>query len=802
MKKSAIKFINRIAVIAVAAILCVTAAIITADSRGVAYAVDNSVVTLYETYDGDGTDFSGTGVYQIPSNYDWRYYLTSVTNEFTGVKFVMQKDYTSDGEFPITTGGKNYVLNLDLNGHYIRNQQVIEHAGRTLILDGAGGGEGSFVLSTYTAIEYRGSDSTVCEFYVDANHKYLTGELPTSPLLIYGGKVSKIVNNGSSKKEIKLTAYLPAGYAFVSDSGEKIPYETVSKVNGFSGSATFTSVKTEHLTTALCDHDSVTSGKCDYCNATVDGFEALETAKREIAALQEQLDATKEELATTKDQLTATTNSLNTAKTELETAQSDITTNAEGIAKNATDIATNAENIAKNSQALSTAMQDVDDQLNTIKDTLNGSDGVNAKIAALEAQLNNTADSALKTALQDQIDGLKTSVTDVNTSVANITKEGGLIDQAVAAEKTARETAVKAVQDNLDTAYAELTKSIGDNTKSIDAVKSDVAALQGAIKTLNDTIATVATKDELSQAVAKEEQARQDAFNSLSNSLTSATKSLGDNIAENAGNIATIQGDIENMQKSTTALEAVSALLNDPDADASANPLAQAIKTAIATAKQQALNGAAASINDALEGFKNSSAFTGKADTSYVNEKVNELNNAITALRTTSEAFATTEQMNEAIAAEAAARNEAIAAVKTALEEADRNLTAAVNAKADAATVTSEINRLDSAIANLKVASGLFDQNDAAAMKAELEAEINAAKNTLQTAIDSLSARLTDAETKISANEEKIADNEKAIENLHMFNYIVIGIVFVLAATIIVTLVLTKFAAKASIGKK
>ena len=214
------------------------------------------------------------------------------------------------------------------------------------------------------------------------------------------------------------------------------------------------------------------------------------------------------------------------------------------------------------------------------------------------------------------------------------------------------------------------------------------------------------------------------------------------------------------------------------------------LKTAIATAKAEAIQSA----NDSLDSAKNelNSAISTKAETNYVNEKVTELNNAITNAIITANAYADNKDTALKTTLETAiatAKAEAIQSATESLEKAKAELTDAINRRMDLSTIDTKINNLNTSLSNLETTCKAYNDEQSDTLKAEIEQEIASAKTLLQNAIDELSARLDTAENKIEQTENNV-------DIIKTFMYVMSGLVAVLGILVIVLSVALKRVAK------
>ncbi len=188
----------------------------------------------------------------------------------------------------------------------------------------------------------------------------------------------------------------------------------------------------------------------------------------------------------------------------------------------------------------------------------------------------------------------------------------------------------------------------------------------------------------------------------------------------------------------------------------------------IEKAKQAAAEGAGPAIEAAKKEL--AAAIDKKADAETVNAAIKNLNTAIENAEKAAKAYA--DAQDERLKTElsnsiAAAKADAVAAANAALETAKKELSAAIDKKADAATVNAAIENLNVAIENAETAAKAYADVQDAKLKAALESAIAAAK---ADAVAAANAALETAKKELAAAIDKKADAETvnaAIKNLN-----------------------------------
>ena len=366
------------------------------------------------------------------------------------------------------------------------------------------------------------------------------------------------------------------------------------------------------------------------------------------------------------------------------------------------------------------------DELRTVKESLEGA------IAALAARV-----ASLEEGLAEANGKINTNSTDIAT-----------LQTGVAALVTWKAEAVGAIG-----ALETLTQTQGTE---ITALKTAVASLQTALARANENI--TAAEERIATL-----EGKVGALETAKENLEKAVDDLQKAIAQKA-DTATVNAKVEEL---TTAINNAKTA-----AEAFATAADAALKTELLNSIDTAKAAAIAAANEALNTAKTelNAAIAQKADAATVNAKVEELNAAINNAKTAAEAFATAADATlkeELLSNIVTAKNEAIAAADAALEEAKTALNAAIDKKADTATVNAKVAALTTAIANAEKAAKDYADVKDAALKEALEAkltEANALINSLDSRMDTAEEAIAKLENAIKDLEQADAENEAAMK--------------------------------------
>ena len=519
MKKSK-KFINKLAFSLAAAVLCAVAAVAFVFTPGTAAYADET----YAVYLFYNSDYTGGNSYN------------RATSTFTSVNAVYHSmRYNHDGYVVQSGFTIDHAMHVDLNGCRLKGSDINVTGGTVVFEDLKGHGYFNVDVKSGGTAEYRGNTYTLADLAV-----YNDGTLK-----VYSGQINSVVcTDGTIYNAHRITQVLPEGYAFVAhykNGGGSALWSYASANNKDTYSTNDSGETIDYLTVQKCSHTSITDGVCMFCNATVDGTEALKTAREDLATAKAELEA-----AIAKKADTAT---LNEKVTELNTAIK----NAEKASKEYADTKDTALK-----DELTQLINDGDSALQTAIDAV--SSNLNQAKTELETKIKTNADDlvAAKDKYDKEVAAIKKLISDIQ---ATDTTQGEAIEQLqtdLAAAKADLEGKISAAAAK---ANEDLAKAKGDLNAAIakkadaDDVKAKLAALQTALDNANATIGVLqdnrATKSELessvSQAKTEVGKAASDALEAAKSELNAAidTKADADVVNEK---IAALSHAVENAQ--------------------------------------------------------------------------------------------------------------------------------------------------------------------------------------------------------------------------------------------------------------
>ena len=519
MKKSK-KFINKLAFSLAAAVLCAVAAVALVFTPGTAAYADET----YAVYLFYNSDYTGGNSYN------------RATSTFTSVNAMYHSmRYNHDGYVVQSGFTIDHAMHVDLNGCRLKGSDINVTGGTVVFEDLKGHGYFNVDVKSGGTAEYRGNTYTLADLAV-----YNDGTLK-----VYSGQINSVVcTDGTIYNAHRITQVLPEGYAFVAhykNGGGSALWSYASANNKDTYSTNDSGETIDYLTVQKCSHTSITDGVCMFCNATVDGTEALKTAREDLAAAKAELEAA---IAAKAD--TAT---LNEKVTELNTAIK----NAEKASKEYADTKDTALK-----DELTQLINDGDSTLQSAIDAV--STNLNQAKADLETKIKTNADDLLaaKDKYDKEVAAIKKLISDIQ---ATDTTQGEAIKQLqtdlVAAEsdlQTQITNAISKAESDLATAKSELNAAIAKKANA-DDVKAKLAALQTALDNANATIGVLqgnrATKSELessvSQAKTEVGKAASDALAAAKSELNAAIDAKADADVVNE-KIAVLSHAVENAQ--------------------------------------------------------------------------------------------------------------------------------------------------------------------------------------------------------------------------------------------------------------
>ena len=372
---------------------------------------------------------------------------------------------------------------------------------------------------------------------------------------------------------------------------------------------------------------------------------------------------------------------------------------------------------------------------------------VNNAKTELQAAINTKADAAT---VNDALVALRDAITALENVKDNyITADDALKADLEAAIVRARAEAIIIANDLVDNAKVEL-QAVIDTKADAAAVNDALASLRDAISVLeaakdNYVAADAALKAELEAAIAAAEAAAVDAATTLVNNAKAELQAVIDTKA----NAATVNDALASLRDAISVLE--TAKDNYVAADAA---LKAELEAAIAAAEAAAVDSATALVNNAKTELQ--AAIDTKADAATVNDAIANLQSAIDALESVKNNYiiADTALKIELEALITRTQRETIDAATTLVNNAKAEFQAAIDAKADAATVNDALAALRDAVAALEAAKDNYVAADAA-LKAELEAAIAAAETA---AVDAATTLVNNAKAELQAAIDTKAD--------------------------------------------
>ena len=760
MKKSK-KFINKLAFSLAAAVLCAVAAVaLVFTPSAAAYADETYAVYLFYN-----SDYTGGNSYN------------RATSTFTSVNAVYHSmRYNHDGYVVQSGFTIDHAMHVDLNGCRLKGSDINVTGGTVVFEDLKGHGYFNVDVKSGGTAEYRGNTYTLADLAV-----YNDGTLK-----VYSGQINSLIcTDGTIYNEHRITQVLPEGYAFVAhykNGGGSALWSYASANNKDTYSTNDSGETIDYLTVQKCSHTSITGGVCMFCNATVDGTEALKTAREDLATAKAELEA-----AIAKKADTAT---LNEKVTELNTAIK----NAEKASKEYADTKDTALK-----DELTQLINDGDSALQTAIDAV--SSNLNQAKTELETKIKTNADDlvAAKDKYDKEVAAIKKLISDIQ---ATDTTQGEAIEQLqtdlAAAEsdlQTQITNAISKAESDLATAKSELNAAIAkkadatalanaitDYDKKISDINNLITAIQGVNTTQGEAIEQLQT--DLAAAKTDLEGKITAAAAKANEDLATAKSELETAIAKKADATALASAINEVNEKITAANDLITAIqsVNTTQGEA-----IEQLQTGLAAAKtdlEGKITAAAAKANEDLTKAKSelNAAIEKKADATALanaitdyDKKISDINDLITAIQGVNTTQGTEIEnlktaLNDAktdlegkISAAAAKANEDLATAKS-------DLNAAIAKKANADDVKAKLAALQTALDNANATIGVLQDNRAT--KSELESSVSQAKTEVgKAASDALEAAKSELNAAIDAKadadvvNEKIAVLSHAVEN-------------------------------------
>ena len=389
-----------------------------------------------------------------------------------------------------------------------------------------------------------------------------------------------------------------------------------------------------------------------------------------------------------------------------------------------------------------------------------------------ELQKLNDADAALTEAMTDKDNDLTDEITALSNAIVSAQNAINVLDNSYAtdAQLDALKTALEAADNTMTNAINALESRVQDIEDALNGIdlsqiatnKQDIVDLTTELNnvkaTVNQLDNTFINNTELANALATlkgELEYADDALEALITALTESVNKLKDDlntangkIDTNASDISTLKTDVSTLKawktEAQAAIDSLEALTTTQGTNISALQTAVAdLQTAVNTANGKitsaenriaVLEGKVADLETATANLQNAvttlqTAVAGKADTATVTAAIADLQTAIDALEAAKNNYVGADDTlrAELEAAIATAKGEAISAAEALVNNAKTELQSKIDAKADAATTAEAIQNLQAAVAALEAVKDDYATADAN-LKAELEAAIERAK--------------------------------------------------------------------------
>ena len=327
-----------------------------------------------------------------------------------------------------------------------------------------------------------------------------------------------------------------------------------------------------------------------------------------------------------------------------------------------------------------------------------------------------------KKTLQDAIDALEADVTELN----KLTENGGTIDQ-IKAKIAAIESQVAAL-DAIKDKYAEADTVLKQELQAADtAINNAITALTGRVETLESELTTA--KNNISTNTSKVAQLTAE-LAALNASLTDLSNKLTNDYATKAELTSAINSAKDTIN---SAIDALTVRVQDLEADLAAVNSKVDTNTSDVTALKSdvaALNTWKAQSQSTIAALETLTA-TQSADIARLKTAVQDLEAALAA------AEARIDDAEDRIAA-LEGKVSALEIAKQNLDAAVAALNAAINNKADTATLNQKVTDLIAAIAAAEDAAKTYADGKDTALQTQLTAAIATAKGEAITAAENL----------------------------------------------------------------
>jgi len=545
-----------------------------------------------------------------------------------------------------------------------------------------------------------------------------------------------------------------------------------SQINGVKGSITSlqSSIDGKADATVLANSVADLQGKID---ALTNNYQSADDAQQlEIDALKQQVSTLiNDTIALLNGKVTDIETEIANIKNDISTNAGDITANAGKIISLTTQLTTLqgvvdslGDTYIDNTELanLKTELVDADNQIKDLITTLT------TKVTDIEseiADINNaistnagdiTANAGKITSLTTQLTTLQGLVNSLgntyidNTELANLKTELVDADNQIKDLITALTTRVTDIEIEIDNIKNDISTNAGDitaNAGKITSLTTQLTTLQGVVNSLGDTYID---NTELSNLKAE----LVDADNQIKGLITALTTRVTDieseianiknDITANASGITANAGKITSLTTQLTTLQGVVNSLGNTYID---NTELANLKAELVDADNQ-IKDLITTLTTRVEKTENdiASLVSNKADVTLVTEKVEELKGLIDSLDAVKNNYvaADEELKNQLTTVINNAKQQAIDSATELVNNAKAELTIAINAKADTATVNAKVEELNKTIENAKTVANAYTDGKVE----ELNLAIATAK---QQAIDSATTLVNNAKTELNA---------------------------------------------------
>lgn len=332
---------------------------------------------------------------------------------------------------------------------------------------------------------------------------------------------------------------------------------------------------------------------------------------------------------------------------------------------------------------------------------------------ARELQNLNDADDALQAAIASGDNNLSAEIAALSAAFANLQNIIDNLDNGYATDAQ-----LNALKTTLDAADATMSAAISALTTRVQNLEADLAAANNKINTNTSDITTL--KSDVATLNTWKTQAQ-----STITALQTLTEIQGTDISR-------LQVAVQNLEAELAAAKAKTQDLEDRIA------VLEGKVSSLEIAKQN-LDAAVAALNAAI---------ANKADTTTLNQKVSELNTAITVAEAAAKAYADekdTALKNQLTAAIATAKSEAITAAENLVNTAKAQLQAAINSKADISTLNTKVSELNAAIVTAEATAKAYTDSAVTTLNAAIITAKDEAVNVAKNLVDAAKAELQSA---------------------------------------------------------